>query len=104
MNSRDVEMQVASLVCYMITSARGLVGEPRIYGASRLIEAARRLISLAEQCGIRHATLLEVAGQIERYRLDALLDGEEEFTRFMDGLVEALVSWATESCAIAEDH
>jgi hypothetical protein len=96
-NSAKVESQIISLICYMITSARGLVDEPKIYGSSRLVEAARRLINLAGDCSVRHESLSEVARRIEEHRLEALLKGEEEFIRFTDDLVALLATWLRES-------
>ena len=93
MNSAKVESQIISLICYMITSARGLVDEPKIYGSSRLVEAAKHLINIAEECSIRHECLSEVATRIEEHRLETLLKGEEEFIGFMDDLVALLATW-----------
>ncbi len=102
MNSARVESQVINLICYMITSARGLVDEPKIYGSSRLVEAARRLINLAGDCGIRHESLSEVARQIEGHRLETLLKDEEDFIGFVDNLVALLATWVEESQVILE--
>jgi len=92
-NSRRVEHEYISLICYLITSARGLVDEPKIYGPSRLLYAAQRLVRLAAVCGIDHRVLVEIAERIEEDRLEALLDGEDAFTAFMDELTEMLADW-----------
>ena len=97
MNSPAVEAEFIGLICYLITSARGLVKEPKIYGPSRLVEAARRLIHLADECGIRHACLAEVAQHIEEGRLEALQEGEEAFVRFLDKLVDLLATWLADT-------
>lgn len=104
MNSAKVESRIISLVCYMITSARGLVDEPKIYGPSRLLEAARRLIDLAADCGIRHDPLLKVAREIEEHRLEILRKDKEEFISFMDALAAILATWVEGSQAILEDN
>ena len=60
MDSTDLR----ELLIYMITSAAGLPGEPRIYGPLRLIEASRRLALIINK---EHpdAVLTEIAGIIE---------------------------------------
>lgn len=98
-NSAQLESGVISLLCHMIVSARGLVGEPKIYGPLRLMEATQHLIDLAEGWGIRHELLMEVAKRIEEYNLDYCLPGsnEEGFIRFMDDLVTLLATWVRQS-------
>lgn len=46
-----IKREVFELLVYMITSAAGLEGEPRIYGPLRMIEASERLcrIMLADE-------------------------------------------------------
>lgn len=97
MNSDPVESGVISLICFLAVSARELIDEPKIYGPMRLMEATQGLIALAEDCGIRHELLAEVAERIETYSLDALPEGEEEFIRFMDDLVALLATWVRQS-------
>jgi hypothetical protein len=92
-NSAKLEHQLISLICYQISSARGLVDEPKIYGPSRLVEAARRAIDLAEDLGIQRGSLAEVSRRIEEGRLEALMKDEETFIRFLDDLVELLATW-----------
>jgi hypothetical protein len=96
-NNDQAESGVISLLCFLAVSARGLVDEPKAYGPLRLMEAAQRLIDLAEGCGIRHELLKEVAKRIEEYPLDAWSEGEEEFIRFMDDLVALLATWVKQS-------
>jgi len=96
-NSDQVESGVISLICFLAVGARGLVDEPKIYGPMRLMEATQRLIELAEDCGIHHELLAEVAQRIEVCPLDALPEGEEEFIKFMDDLVALLATWVRQS-------
>ncbi|MFC2029687.1 DUF6092 family protein [Chloroflexota bacterium] len=102
MSSPAVEAEFTALICYLICSARGLVGEPKLYGPSRLVEAARRLIHLADACGIHHATLEEVAQQIEENRLAALAEGEEALVRLLDTLVDLLAVWLRDTSCVRE--
>ncbi len=94
MNSDQVESGLISLLCHMIVSARGLVDEPRMYGPMRLMQVAERFINLAEDCGIRHELLAEVAERIEEQGFEDL---GEEFIRFMDELVALLATWVGQS-------
>ena len=50
MENKPMEKQLFDLIGYMLTSARGLVEEPKMYGPFRLIEGVSKLceILLAE--------------------------------------------------------
>ncbi len=54
------------LLIYMITSAAGLQGEPKIYGPLRMIEAAQRLCLLMLKADPENQDLRELAEIIER--------------------------------------
>jgi hypothetical protein len=45
-NSENLKRGLFDLIGYMITSARGLIDEPRLYGPFRLIDGVSRLCSL----------------------------------------------------------
>jgi len=92
-SSIHMESGVIRLMCFLAVSARGLVDEPKVYGPLRLMEATQKLIGLAEECGMRHELLTEMARRIEGYPLDALPEGEEGFVEFMDDLVVLLATW-----------
>jgi hypothetical protein len=97
MTTPEVEAGFTDLICYMIASARGLISEPKLYGPSRLVESTRRLIHLAEDCGMHDAHLEAVARRIEEDRLKSLLEGEEGLVRFLDELVDLLATWVAET-------
>lgn len=100
MNSDQMESEVISLLCFLAVSARGLVAEPRMYGPMRLMQVAERLINLAEDCGIRHELLAEVA---ERIGEQGFEDLGEEFIRFMDDLIALFAAWVKQSYATPEN-
>lgn len=104
MKSEQLESGVIRLLCFLAVSARELVDEPKIYGPMRLVEAAQRLVELAEDSGIRHDLLTEVAQRIEAFPLDALPEGEEEFVGFMDEIVVLLATWVGQSYVTPEDN
>ena len=101
MNSDQVELGVISLLCFLAVSARGLVDEPGMYGPMRLMQVAERLINLAEDCGIRHELLVEVAERIEEQGFEDL---GEEFIRFMDDLIALLATWVKQSYVTPENN
>ncbi len=104
MKSEQLESGVIRLLCFLAVSARELVDEPRIYGPMRLVEAAQRLVKVAEGGGICNDLLTEVAQRIEAFPLDALPEGEEEFVEFMDDLVVLLATWVEQSYVTPEDN
>ena len=101
MNSDQMESGVISLLCFLAVSARGLVEEPAMYGPMRLMQVAERLINLAEDCGIRHELLAEVAERIEEQGFEDL---GEEFIEFMDDLVMLLATWVKQPNATPDNN
>ena len=79
------------LLSFLITSARGLLEEPVIYGSLRLVEAARKLLDLMEDRGIADERVNELKKYIDE-NIDTVLYGEEEFKKFLEGLVKRLSS------------
>jgi hypothetical protein len=79
--------EVFALATYMLTSARGCVEEPKLYGPLRLIEAISRLIALTESSGLTQDEFLMRA----KMKIDAnkhlVMESEEKFTEFLDDLL-----------------
>ena len=86
----DVEKEIFELVCYMVTSARNLVRETKMYGPFRLIDACGRLIGILEPMGAGSEFLVGVKAQIEENKYKVISD-EEAFVDFLDNLVLELV-------------
>ncbi len=86
---RDIEREFFSLVSFLITSARGCVREPKLYGSFRLIDAASRLISLMEKMGIANEGLLELRREIEEGKYSLMYDSSE-FLSLLDRLSEKI--------------
>ncbi len=78
---------VFALATYMLTSARGCVDEPKLYGPLRLLEAISRLVATMEQSGRPTDQFLVQA----KAKIDAnkhlVMESEEEFTKFLDLLL-----------------
>jgi len=86
--SLESDEHVYNLAMFLLTSARGCMDEPPIYGPLRLIQALGRLASIS-----RHAErietdefLLRAKRKIDRNQHRAL-QSEEEFTKFLDSLI-----------------
>jgi hypothetical protein len=78
------------LLAFLLTSARGCIDEPPIYGPLRLIDAADKLISIiVKKYGRQLTELQEIRRKIEEAR-NLVLTNEEEFTKTLDELVRSL--------------
>lgn len=77
------------LLSFLITSARGLLEEPTIYGPLRLVEAARKLLDIIDERGLGSQELDELKQYIDE-NINTVLYGEEEFKRFLEELVKRL--------------
>lgn len=73
------------LLAFLITSARGCVDEPVLYGPLRLVDAASRLIDIMREEGGVSEELLELQEVIEEKK-DLVMYNEEEFVKFLDEL------------------
>lgn len=85
------------LVCYVVTSARGLVDEPKLYGPMRLITAASELIGIMEDLGLADEFLKGVSGRIDRDARANLLKGDQAFIEFLDSLILLLAKKVKET-------
>lgn len=77
------------LLAFLITSARGCVDEPPIYGPLRLIDAAEKIISLIMKKYGEVQELQEMRKKIGEAR-NLVVTNEEEFTKVLDELVIGL--------------
>ncbi|MGC8949478.1 MAG: DUF6092 family protein [Thermoprotei archaeon] len=77
------------LLAFLITSARGCVDEPHLYGSLRLIDAASRLINIMKNEGKATDELLKIQKLIEEKK-DLVMYNEEEFIKLLDDLSREL--------------
>ncbi|ASJ15020.1 DUF6092 family protein [Thermococcus radiotolerans] len=77
------------LLAFLITSARGCVDEPKLYGPLRLLDAASRLIEIMEDEGKASGEVLRLRGLVEE-AIDVLMYDQEEFVRLTDELSREL--------------
>ena len=74
------------LFCYIITSARGCLEEPKLYGPFRLIDSVGRIITLLDNEGLADDFLKQERAKIEENKYLVMQD-EKGFTKFLDELV-----------------
>ncbi|EHR78174.1 hypothetical protein OCC_03948 [Thermococcus litoralis DSM 5473] len=77
------------LLAFLITSARGCVGEPPLYGPLRLVDAAARLVEIMKKEGKAIPEIIELQKLIEEKK-DLVMYDEEEFIKFLDDLSKKL--------------
>ena len=84
------------LLAFLITSARGCVDEPVLYGPLRLVDAAARLIDIMEKEGKANEDILKLKELIEKKK-DLVMYDEEGFIEFLDELSKELARIIKES-------
>lgn len=72
----ELSTELLLLVGFLLTSARGLVDEPKSYGPSRLLEAAGRVLSLMHQQGMLDEPLQAIKADIDGERFGPMKDEE----------------------------
>lgn len=93
MTTEVLRDELLLLVGFMLTSARGLVEEPKSYGPSRLLDAAGRVLDTMDEQSMLDQSLQEIKAQIDDERFGPMDD--EGFVARLDDLA---VNW-TESIA-----
>jgi hypothetical protein len=84
------EQEFFELVCFMVTSARNLIQENKLYGPLRLVDAASRLVDVLERLDLKSPRLEVIKERIEEGE-DTVMESEEKFTAFLENLVMDLV-------------
>ncbi|MEW8959988.1 MAG: DUF6092 family protein [Moorella sp. (in: firmicutes)] len=88
------EKSLVELFCFLLSSARGCVDEPAIYGPLRLIEAYSRLVAT-----IGHEELdnfwWQQKEEIDNYKNLAMYD-EEAFIKALDQTLEKVAHYISE--------
>ncbi|HUT65841.1 MAG TPA: DUF6092 family protein [Spirochaetota bacterium] len=75
------------LFCFMTTSARGLIGEPELYGPFRIIDSIEKIIELLENQKLLDDAFLKAEKEkIKEKKLTLVADGDA-FITFLDELV-----------------
>jgi vacuolar-type H+-ATPase subunit B/Vma2 len=87
------EQYIFELSLYLLTAARGCVGEPHIYGPFRLLEAISRLTDLYSKTDKLKPDefLLKAKKEIDEKKY-VMMASEEEFIALMDKLITEFTS------------
>ncbi|MEO3994079.1 MAG: DUF6092 family protein [Desulfurococcaceae archaeon TW002] len=78
------------LLAFLITSARGCIDEPHLYGPLRLVDAASKLINIMRLEGKTIEGLEKIQEMIEEKK-HLVMHDEREFIKFLDELIMELV-------------
>lgn len=86
---------VLRLFSYMITSARGCVDEPKLYGPFRLVDSMSRWFHLLQENGlIDDKGLAEVINLVDQGKYACMTD-EAQFVSMLDHAVSGMVNLLT---------
>ena len=77
------------LLGFMLSSAKNLVIEPKMYGPFRLLDAASRLIDILEEQGIADDHVTALKNDIDEKKLLVMTD-EVAFVSFLNEVVVTL--------------
>jgi hypothetical protein len=86
----EFEQEFFELICFMVTSARNLIQENRLYGPLRLVDAVSRLVDILEKLNLKSPRLKAIQERIEEGE-NTVMESEEKFTAFLENLVMELV-------------
>jgi hypothetical protein len=89
-NKDELEQEFFELTCYMVTSARNLIQENKLYGPFRLVDAVSRLIDVLQKLDLKSPRLEAIQKQIEEGKY-MVMESDEKFTDFLETLVMSLV-------------
>jgi len=78
----EKRIRIYDFIAYLVSSARGLLVEPQMYGPFRCLDAVSRFIRLLEDLGIGDAYLSELRKEIDEYKY-LVLTNEEKFREFV---------------------
>jgi len=87
MNNKDLYKGLFELIGYMLTSARGLIDEPPLYGPFRLVDGVSRLCGLLEKEESEYGDFIsQLKAKIDERKFAVITD-VETFIDMMDGVV-----------------
>lgn len=87
MSNEELYKELFNLIGYMLTSARGLVGEPALYGPLRFIEGVSRLCDLLKERDTNHKDFYSrLKEKIDEKKFSVMTD-TEAFIGLMDEVV-----------------
>ena len=79
---------IFGLAVSLLTSARGCMDEPKVYGPLRLIEALSALTTIFDYDIIeKDEFLLNAKNEIDNKLVPAVMQSEEDFAKMLDDLI-----------------
>ncbi|HYB76468.1 MAG TPA: DUF6092 family protein [Nitrososphaerales archaeon] len=79
---------IFGLAVSLLTSARGCIDEPKVYGPLRLVEALSALTTIFDYDIVeKDEFLLNAKNEIDNKLVPAVMQSEEDFTRMLDDLI-----------------
>lgn len=86
------EKEIIKLFTYMITSARGCVDEPKIYGPFRLIDSISRLYIILKKNNLMESEeVSKIIEKIEEKKYSCMTD-KKEFVTMLDDIIDDFVT------------
>jgi len=83
------EQYLFEYALFLLTAAHGIANEPKIYGAIRLLDAVSKLTGLYSTTNaVKPDPFLTEAKKKIDTELDTAMTSEEEFMKFIDGLID----------------
>lgn len=97
---RSIDEELLLLAAYLLSSGRGLLGEPRDYGPLRCLDAARRVLTLRSETGPPdHPALAALRSRMEDVMCGAM--GERELDVLLDDLCDRLAAVVEETDGVS---
>ena len=85
-NKEEIRSSWLELFCFMSSSARGLVGEPTIYGPFRLVDSLEKIIAILEKLDMADEFMEREKAKISEKKLILVTD-RDAFIKFLDEIV-----------------
>ena len=85
-SKEEIRSHWLELFCFMSSSARGLIGEPALYGPFRLVDSLEKIIIILENLGMSDEFMEKEKAKIAEKKLVAITD-REAFVKFLDEIV-----------------
>jgi len=87
--SNTPEQYLFEYALFHLTAAHGIINEPKVYGAIRLVDAVSKLSGLYSTTNALKPDpfLVEAKKKIDA-ELNTAITSEEEFMKFIDGLID----------------
>jgi len=86
------EKGIIKLFIYMVTSARGCVDEPKIYGPFRIIDSISKLYSILKENNLMvNEEVSKIIEKIDEKKYSCMTD-EKKFVTMLDDVIDDFVT------------